>query len=536
MNAEQLHNHPAYLALSPTERDALDSCLASGALDSPATTDDAELLAQRLLQLARGAGPAAIAKAVRSRLREVSGVHRLADRVRVQALNLTHGGLFLATGGPKHEARYRFGVWRNWTADYKIRPRHFAVPSSEDELCHIVASAQKVRAVGAGHSFNASPLCDDTMVSLDQYDQILALDAQAKTIRAQAGIRLRDLNSAIAAHGLALPLLGSTDAQSLGGLVATDLHGSGRDRGFLSEQLRSLRVVAANGVARTVTPGEPLFHAAIGGVGCCGVVTEIELQLVDSFRLEHVSEMVDVRWAEANIVDLVAANEHLSFYYVGGGRRDESIQMHTWNRTLAPLTPNWARKKVRHELQDLLLSAFIPDAAELLSAIDEDSWISNTFAPDRALVMPSSRGFGRRLFYLHDEIEFGVPFELHQVCLTALLELLRAHNFFSIIELRFAPDTSTALLGPGVGRPTAFIELATPLPHQRGHAEVYAKAEAILRTFGGQPHLGKKTHMNAHDMLQTFGPRFAMFQAVRIAQDPSGKFLNSFTRQVFGPC
>src|SRR5690606_38279243 len=118
-----------------------------------------------------------------------------------------------------------------------------------------------------GHSFNDSPLSDDTMISLDDYDRILELDVTGKRVRVQGGIRLRDLNAALWDAKLALPVLGSTDVQSLAGLVATDLHGTGRDHGFLSEQLLSLRVIAADGTAQTVRPGDPLFHAAIGAIG-----------------------------------------------------------------------------------------------------------------------------------------------------------------------------------------------------------------------------------------------------------------------------
>ena len=65
--------------------------------------------------------------------------------------------------------------------------------------------------------------------------------------RVQAGVRLRDLNKSLWSAGLALPVLGSTDAQSLGGLIASDLHGTGRDHGFLSEQVLALTVLVGVG-------------------------------------------------------------------------------------------------------------------------------------------------------------------------------------------------------------------------------------------------------------------------------------------------
>ncbi|NVB37770.1 FAD-binding protein [Pseudenhygromyxa sp. WMMC2535] len=489
-----------------------------------------------LLACVEGAGLDALAHALRSYRKETGGVRglllRAARKLETGAFDLAHGGLFVATGAADHEGHYRDGVWKNWTAAYEARPANFRLPQGEDELCELIAQAEALRVVGGGHSFNDSPLSSQTMISLDRYDRVLELDTAAKTARIQAGVRLRELNKILAANDLGLPVLGSTDAQSIAGLTATDLHGTGRDHGFLSEQVLSLRIIDAAGAAKTVRPGDPLFHAAFGAIGTCGVVCELELQLVDAFRMQKATEMVDRAAAEAGIEDLLAANEHMSFYYVGGSDESESVRVHRWNRTEAPLTPQWEKHKIRAELSDFALSAFLPGVAELVADIDEDSWLSDRLAPDDALVMPGGRAFGRKLFYRHDEIEFGLPFANYQACLREILAMLRRRDFFSIIEVRFTPDQSRSLIGPGAARRTAYVELATPLSQVQ--EEVFARAEAIFREHGGAPHLGKKTNVTAQDMLEIHGDRFLRFQAVREAQDPNGKFLNAFTGRVFG--
>ena len=242
----------------------------------------------RLLSAARAAGFAEVSSALGRHQRETSGLRGLLGRatavLRTRAFNLAHGGAYLLTGSTGHEGRYAEGRWSNWTEDYAVVPKRYACPRDEETLRRIVADARQVRVVGGGHSFNDSPLCADTLVSLDALDRVLGFDPLRRTIRVQAGVRLRDLNKVLARANLALPVLGSTDAQSLGGLIATDLHGTGRDHGFLSEQILGLRVVFADGDARDVGPGDPLFHAAMGGLGAVGVVTEVELQLVEGFN------------------------------------------------------------------------------------------------------------------------------------------------------------------------------------------------------------------------------------------------------------
>jgi FAD/FMN-containing dehydrogenase len=459
-------------------------------------------------------------------------LERIGDRLQTNLFDLVHGTLFVATGSPDHEGHHRRGTWRNWTDNYRVSPGSFVVPRSVDELCAAVAEARKVRVVGSGHSFNDGPLCSDRMISLDALDRIVAVDTVAKTARVQAGIRLRDLNRALWNAGLGLPVLGSTDAQSIGGLIATDLHGTGRDHGFLSEQILSLGIVDANGEIQTVRRGDALFHAAIGAIGACGVIAEVELQLVDSFRLEKRTTMVDRDETEDGIDGTLADNEHVSFYYIGGSRESEAIRMHRWNRTADELTPDWEKVAARVELSDFAISAYASRFARSVADFDEDSPVSDVLAPDHRLVAPCSRGFGRRLFYRHDEIEFGVPFERYRECVNKIVALLEGESFFSIIEVRFTPDHSQALLGPGVGRRTAYIELATPL--SQDHERIYAMTESIFLDYGGQPHLGKKTNVTTQDMLEIYGERFVRFQTVRAAQDPDGKFLNPFCERVFG--
>jgi FAD/FMN-containing dehydrogenase len=102
-----------------------------------------------------------------------------------------------------------------------------------------------------------------------------------------------------------------------------------------------------------------------------------------------------------------------------------------------------------------------------------------------------------------------------------------------VVEVRFTPDLSHATIGPGVGRRTCYIGLATPLDIDRG--ELYPVVEDILMRHGGRPHLGKQSFATAADLLTAYGDRFVRFQTVRQEQDPRGKFLNEFTSRLFGP-
>ncbi|MFG2356881.1 FAD-binding protein [Streptomyces sp. NPDC048521] len=107
------------------------------------------------------------------------------------------------------------------------------------------------------------------------------VDAQAQTVRVEAGVRWSDVLPHTAKFGLA-PIVGSAPDV---GVVGYTLGGGqspllGRSLGYAADHVRSLTMVTADGELRRVTPqSEPeLFWAVLGGKGNFGVVTEMEFQ------------------------------------------------------------------------------------------------------------------------------------------------------------------------------------------------------------------------------------------------------------------
>ena len=435
-----------------------------------------------------------------------------------------------------HYSRLR-GTWRNWSRVVTVRPQRYEAPETEEEICRIVRESSGLRAVGGGHTFNDSTSTEHTLLSLDRYNQVLEVDRKQHRVRAQAGIRLRELTQVLARHGLALPVLGSTDAQSLAGLIATDLHGTGQDHGFLSEQVLSLRIVNARGEAETFRRGSEVFHAAIGAIGTCGVVIEVELSCVPFYHLEKSIWVIPAAEVDRELERTLRSHDHVSFYYLAGVDV-EHARMNVWDHvgTYRPLSRLQRLRKMVGEIFDMIFSGYLlgfsrsREQNRFLAALGLR--LTRLMMHGRRSVYPASTGFGRKLFFRHDEIEFGVPFEQHRQCLRAMQALLKRRGLFAVIEVRFTPDKSQALIGPGVGRRTCYIELAPSMGYDSETiTALFHEAEDIFLAHGGQPHLGKATRKVDASM---FGDRFARFQRARLRQDPEGKFTNAFTDQVLG--
>lgn len=428
-------------------------------------------------------------------------------------------------------------VYVNWNINYFGRPSAYVTPTSEAEIQGVVKNALRVRVTGGGHSFNTSTLCDNVMLSLDKYNKILQIDHEACQVRVQAGIRLRDFMAQIENEGLSLPTLGSTNAQSLGGLVATDLHGSSKNGGYLSTQILWLKIVDGKGEIHKLEKGkdDDSLYAVTGGIGALGVVIELMIQCVPKYRLAKKITIVSRRLVQDNIRSLLDYNDHLSFYYIGG-TTVEACRMNTWNVTIADETFMFKFRHFLQEIFDFVLCAFILGIGRFTQSLDKFGWIgmmTMKLFMECNLISAASTSFARLLFYRHDEIEYGIPQDKFNQVMEELLVLLKTnHDFVTIIEVRFAA-ASSSLLGPGSGRNTVFIELAPSLSIDPN--PLFKDAEKLFKRFGGKPHLGKWTTATHQYMSDVHGENFQKFLQVRRKFDPQGKFTNDFVAQVFGP-
>ena len=174
------------------------------------------------------------------------------------------------------EGRVRGGRFRNWARNFVYRPTNFFQPETEEEIVNLVKNSDKLRLFGSGHSFNAGVVSDATLVSLDKYSGVVPKDLPPNQMAFKGGTRVRDIVKILLAKGLAFKALPSHDAQSIGGILSTDVHGTGKNWGFVSEMVVSLKIIDGTGEVHECTPADDLFKAAIGGIGAVGIISEVE--------------------------------------------------------------------------------------------------------------------------------------------------------------------------------------------------------------------------------------------------------------------
>jgi FAD/FMN-containing dehydrogenase len=131
-----------------------------------------------------------------------------------------------------------------------------------------------------------------------------------------------------------------------------------------------------------------------------------------------------------------------------------------------------------------------------------------------------------------NEMEFHLPAEVQ---LTALREVVKAiesyrTDIFFPIELRRIA-TDDAWLSPFQGGERGSI--AVHCYYKDEYKFLFSLVEPIFRRYGGRPHWGKLNSLGGHDLASLY-PRWKDFLQVRRELDPSGRFLNSYLRGLFG--
>jgi FAD/FMN-containing dehydrogenase len=337
-------------------------------------------------------------------------------------------------------------------------------------------------------------------------------------------------------EGLAFSALPSHDAQSIAGILSTDVHGTGKDWGFVSQSVVRLKLVDGKGEIHECEPPDDLFKAAVGGIGAVGIITEVVIQGVERFNVEQKVEISDVSSVENDLDRLLQENDHFSLYLFPFA---DLCQVNTWNRTGKGRTAFGDFREFVNISIDALMAAWVGNFAAYAGWLRAFSSLAYGAKLGSHLVLESNRAFNRTVYHLHQELEFTVPFEdTFEACrrfVGLYEEMYRSGRLpYALFEVRFTPDGhDRTLIGAGRDRRCTWIDLVCN--DSRGFEEYYAAAEGLIKELGARPHLGKYcVGFGKADLEKLHQDNFEEFLNLIEEHDPDRKFANDLTRRLFG--
>jgi alditol oxidase len=180
------------------------------------------------------------------------------------------------------------GPVRNWARNIEFSAAEVARPDGLAALQEVVAGADKVRALGSGHSFNRIADTGGVLVATAGAGSIMSFDPVRKVVRVSGGVRYGELAQYLDSVGYALRNTASLPHISVAGSVATATHGSGDANQNLAAAVRGMEMVTATGEIVWLSRDEDEdFAGAVVGLGSLGIVSALELEIVPSFQVRQ---------------------------------------------------------------------------------------------------------------------------------------------------------------------------------------------------------------------------------------------------------
>ncbi|MBS7547091.1 D-arabinono-1,4-lactone oxidase [Dietzia massiliensis] len=435
--------------------------------------------------------------------------------------------------------------WQNWAGNVLATPSDRRAPTTVAEVSDVVTAAaergDRVKCVGAGHSFTPAAATDGVLVSLDDLTGIESIvptrDAAGRVdgadVTVWAGTRLHRLGPLLWELGLAQQNLGDFAEQSLAGAVSTGTHGTGCGAPGLPATVVGLQLVAADGSVLSCSPTShpEVFEAARLGIGALGVITKMTIRCVPAFALRAEERPWTLSAALQDLEGFARSADHAEFFWFP---HTDAITVKR-NTRLPGDTELSPVGRVRELVSDEFLSN------EAFDALCRAATRRPTLTPrlnrvaSRAL---SARGFTDRSYRVFAsprrvrfrEMEYAVPLGAASGVLRDLRDTIDRSGVVTPfpVEVRFAA-ADDVWMSTAHHREVCYI--AVHQYHRMDHTELFRLAESIFLASGGRPHWGKMHTRTAAD-LSTMVERFDDFVSVRDRLDPDRLFGNEYTERV----
>ncbi|MGI9456910.1 MAG: FAD-binding protein [Aeoliella sp.] len=184
-----------------------------------------------------------------------------------------------------------------------LRPT--TVEQIQGALREVHNSGRAISMAGGRHAMGGQQFGRDTvLLDMNQFSRVTSLDQEDGRIEVEAGIQWPELIDFLHRQQVDAnkpwairQKQTGVDRVSIGGSLASNIHGRGLRFPPLISDIESLVLLDAQGKLQTCSRREnaELFSLAIGGYGMFGVITHVTLRLVPRTKVQRVVEVIAVK-------------------------------------------------------------------------------------------------------------------------------------------------------------------------------------------------------------------------------------------------
>ncbi|BAN49641.1 D-arabinono-1,4-lactone oxidase [Metapseudomonas resinovorans] len=403
--------------------------------------------------------------------------------------------------------------WRNWVGNQSCIRAARGAPASEDELCNMIREATgkglNVRVAGSGHSFTPVALTNGLHLTLANMKGVRHVDHAKRRVTAAAGTTINELVSVLKAEGLSMVNQGDIDSQALAGALTTGTHGTGLTLGNLASSIVGMKLIQPNGETIAVDESTPdLLLAGRVSLGVLGVISEITLQVTDSFNLHERIWREDFESVMERHDELAQKHRHFSFF---------------WCPT--------ERSRHCYCLPDTAATSKTGRTTDVCEVKVMDITDRPIFESEFEKVAYSSDVYPIEYIANFHELEYAVPIKHAKEALRAVRKIMLEDFPEAIypIEYRFTAGDG-AWMSPFFEQDSVTISVSGE--PGTDYWDYLRAVDAILRSYGARPHWGKMHFLTGDDVTAIY-PRAHDFRSLRRQLDPEGFYLNEHLTPLF---
>jgi decaprenylphospho-beta-D-ribofuranose 2-oxidase len=399
----------------------------------------------------------------------------------------------------------------NW-GNYPVMETEEKSFSSTEQLNDALSNADEIIARGNGRCYGDASLAKNTISTL-KYDKILSFDTEKGILECQSGLTLDKILEVIVPKGWFLPVTPGTKFITVGGAIASDVHGKNHHvDGCFSHHVLEMDVLLANGETVTCSTNDnsDLFWATCGGMGLTGIITRTKFDLkkietsyikqkqIKAQNLEEVIQLFEeykhytysVAWIDCLKKgkhfgrSILMLGEHAKVEDLDRKKKKDPLQLPKKKQITFPFT-----------LPSFVLNQFTVKAFNFLfygknlkKEINNVVSYEPFFYPLDA-VLHWNRGYGKKGFV---QYQFVLPLESKQ----GLIEILHKisdkgiGSFLAVLKVFGKQDDLISF-------PREGYTLALDIPIRKGLFEFLDELDKIVLSYSGRLYLSKDARMKS---------------------------------------
>jgi L-gulonolactone oxidase len=459
--------------------------------------------------------------------------------------------------------------YTNWANTFYSSSSRYYEPDNVNDVCYALekernlvskrgcsSSNEAIRVIGGLHSPNDCAMTKGAVINLRKMCRVLQVNKASRLVKVEAGILLRDLNSALDAVGLALPNQSSISDQSLAGCIATGTHGTGFNFQMLASAIVEIQIVLADGSVHVCSrerddPQIP-FLATLCHLGCLGIITGAVIECSKAFDVHVIETPTNLDAILDNSLETrIKSCSHYRFWWFPHTNSDlvsewrgERVTPHL--RTKSSVTDDsflYSMEKTCKWLFErgfgyyafefaLFCSLPFPYLVPWISQI----WSNALFGTRKESINRSDLQFNIDCLFKQHVDEWSLPLSSLRSALTELRALVSSkHRVHFPVEVRFvACDDSW--LSPSTGQKgdvRVYVGIIAYRPYglDSPYKKYFADYEEIMARHNGRPHWAKVFGLQ-RDEFESLYTKWDDFIKLRRRIDPLNLFVNNYLERI----